>query len=389
MRGQGGYVLVVAVPLSEVDATLGHVLWIEIALGAGVLALLVLAAWLLVRRELRPLDDMAAAAGEIAGGDLTRRVEPAEPHTEVGRLGLALNAMLAQIEGAFAARAASEQRLRRFLADASHELRTPLTSIRGYAELFHRGADKRPQDLAVSMRRIEEEAQRMGVLVDDLLLLARLDDQRPLAREPLDMAALVADGIRDARAGAPGRTITLSVASAPAVSNPSGNATGSPVSGGDAGLRTAGEADLRTDGGSGSLWIVGDEHRLRQVVANLLSNATRHTPAGSPVEVELGVEESWVVLRVRDHGPGLSPEQAVRVFEPFYRSDAGRSREAGGAGLGLTIVKAIVDAHGGEVVVAGTPGGGATLSVRLPLESGVPTAVATGSQTDAGVAAAG
>ena len=237
--------------------------------------------------------------------------------------------MLAQIEQAFVERTASEARLRRFLADASHELRTPLTSIRGYSELFRRGAGARPEDLATSMRRIEEESARMGVLVDDLLLLARLDQGRPLERVPVDLARIAADAVDDARAVAPERQISLD----------------SPA----------------------SLTVEGDELRLREVAANLLSNAVEHTPPGSPIEVHLSEEERHAVVEVRDHGPGLSEEQRAAVFEPFYRSDTSRARERGGAGLGLAIVAAIVAAHGGEVRVSSEPGEGATFRVSLPL----------------------
>jgi len=327
--GQG--TLITAIPLTDVDETLSHVVWIEVLVTLGVLGLLGGLAWWLIRRELRPLDRMATTAGEIAAGDLSQRVSPAEPKTEVGRLGLALNDMLTQIERAFAAQEASEQRLRRFLADASHELRTPLTSIRGYAELFRRGADERPEDLAVSMRRIEDEARRMGVLVDDLLLLARLDADRPLAREHIDFAALVADCVRDARAADPDHDITLA---APA-----------------------------------QLPMTGDGDRLRQVVANLLANAVRHTPSQTPVEVTVETDDGQdaATLRVRDHGPGLSEDQLDKVFVAFYRTDSARDRDSGGSGLGLAIVKTVVEAHGGSIEAASVPGDGATFTVRLPV----------------------
>ncbi len=343
--------LIVAVPLTEVDETLARVMWIEIVVTLAALVALGGTAWWLVRRELRPLDRMATTAGEIAAGDLSQRVQPAERTTEVGRLGLALNEMLAQIERAFAAQEASEQRLRRFLADASHELRTPLTSIRGYAELFRRGAGERPEDLAVSMRRIEDEARRMGVLVDDLLLLARLDADRPLAQETVDFAALVADCVRDATAADPEQGISLA--------------------------------------GPDRLLLTGDADRLRQVVMNLLTNAVRHTPPQTPVEVRLELDRTaasrtgtaaqdqsradgtppagTAVLTVRDHGPGLPPDQLDRVFEAFYRVDTGRARDTGGSGLGLAIVKTVVEAHGGAVVVESAPGEGAAFVVRLPL----------------------
>jgi two-component system, OmpR family, sensor kinase len=325
----GRGVLVVAIPLTEVTQTLNRLLLVEGLVAAAVLVGLGALSWWTVRRELRPLERIEGTAGAIAAGDLSRRVDVVDPRTEVGRLGRSLNAMLAQIEHAFSERTASEARLRRFLADASHELRTPLTSIRGYSELFRRGAGARPEDLATSMRRIEEESARMGVLVDDLLLLARLDQGRPLERVPVDLARIAADAVDDARAVAPDRQISLE----------------SPA----------------------SLTIDGDELRLREIAANLLSNAVEHTPAGSPIEVHLSVENGHAVLAVRDHGPGLSEDERGAVFEPFYRSDPSRARERGGAGLGLAIVAAIVAAHGGEVRVSSEPGEGATFRVSLPV----------------------
>jgi two-component system, OmpR family, sensor kinase len=320
--------LVVAIPLTDVEDTLSRLRLIEGIVSGSVLLGLGLLSYWLVRRGLRPLDRIGETAGAIAAGDLTRRVEPTDERTEIGRLGLALNAMLAQIEAAFEERRASEARLRRFVADASHELRTPLTSIRGYSELFRRGADSRPEDLATSMRRIEAEASRMGVLVDDLLLLARLDQGRPLEREPVDLARIAADAAESARAIAPDRPITLDV--------------------------------------QGPTSVLGDEGRLRQVVDNLLDNARVHTPAGTPVEVKVGTDGHDVVLSVADEGPGLSQDLAPRVFERFYRGDPVRSRGTGGVGLGLSIVSAIVEAHGGSVAASSVDGAGATFEVRLP-----------------------
>jgi len=321
--------LIVAIPLTEVSATLDRLLAVELVV-SGIALLLVagFALWL-VRLGLRPLEGIGTTAGAIAAGDLSRRVEPATERTEVGRLGLALNAMLAQIEAAFEERRASENRLRRFVADASHELRTPLTSIRGYAELFRRGADSRPEDLAKSMQRIEAEAARMGVLVDDLLLLARLDQGRPLEREPLDLARIVEEAVDSARAVEPDRPIDVELHA--------------PTS------------------------VIGDEGRLRQVVDNLLDNARVHTPASSRVRVTLGPDDDGsVLLTVADEGPGLPAETATRAFERFYRGDPSRSRSMGGAGLGLAIVAAIVEAHGGTVTVRSEEGAGATFEVRLP-----------------------
>ncbi len=326
--GPGQGTLVVAIPLAEVTATLHRLVVVAIVVSAVVLLLVAgLALWL-VRVGLRPLQGIGDTAGAIAAGDLSRRVEPADERTEVGRLGLALNSMLTQIEAAFDERRASEDRLRRFVADASHELRTPLTSIRGYAELFRRGADARPRDLARSMGAIEAEARRMGVLVDDLLLLARLDQGRPLEREPVDLAAVAGAAVESARTIAPDRPVELLV--------------------------------------EGSSTVPGDEGRLRQVIDNLLDNARVHTPAGTPVRVRLRTEDGRVVLVVEDEGPGLPPEVEARAFERFYRGDPTRSRDTGGAGLGLSIATAIVEAHGGGITASTREGPGARFEVRLP-----------------------
>jgi two-component system OmpR family sensor kinase len=323
-----GGTLVVAIPLTEVRATLARLLGLEALIGGLVLVLVAVLAGPLVRIGLRPLTGMGETAGAIAAGDLTRRVEPAEEKTEVGRLGIALNTMLSHIESAFEQRRRSEERLRRFVADASHELRTPLTSIRGYAELFRRGADTRPEDLAKSMANIEAEAARMGVLVDDLLLLARLDQGRPLEREAVDLVGVVTDAVEGARAVEPDRTIELTAA--------------------------------------GPVDVVGDAGRLRQVVDNLLDNARVHAP-DAPVQVRVALQGTDAVLEVTDEGPGIDPEVASRVFERFTRGDPSRSRGTGGVGLGLSIVAAIVEAHGGEVTASSTEGTGARIIVRLPV----------------------
>jgi two-component system, OmpR family, sensor kinase len=320
--------VIVGIPLSDVNDTLNRLLLVEVLVSGAVLAALaVLARWI-VRRGLRPLDDMAEAAGEIAGGQLGRRVTPADDHTEVGRLGRALNSMLGEIEEAFSVRAASEERLRRFLADASHELRTPLTSIRGYAELFDLGAKERPADLATSMRHIRHEADRMTVLVDDLLLLARLDRQRPLDLTPADLVPVIRRATEAAQVNAVGHRLRLSVPD--------------------------------------RLVIPCDADRVRQVLDNLLANAVRHSPPGAPVEVTLVPAQTHVTLLVRDHGPGVSEEESSRIFEPFHRADFARARDEGGAGLGLAIVAAIARAHGGAVGVRRPDGGGAEFWVILP-----------------------
>jgi two-component system OmpR family sensor kinase len=258
-------------------------------------------------------------------------VQPAENRTEIGRLGLALNAMLGQIEQAFAERRASEDRLRRFLSDASHELRTPLTSIRGYAELFRLGAAAKPADTARALQRIEAEAERMGVLVEDLLALARLDEMREPLREPVALAPLLRDAAADARAMAPDRTINVAT-------------------------------------GDAELTVSGDPHQLRQVLANLVGNALTHTPDGTPLDLSLHTAAGLARLEVRDHGPGLpAGTDPAALFERFWRAERGRARGKAGAGLGLAIVAEIVAAHGGSVSAANVRGGGAAFIVELPL----------------------
>jgi two-component system OmpR family sensor kinase len=324
-----GEFLVLALPMTEAQATLGHLLLLEGIVGAVVLLTGGALAWWLVRVSLRPLARIEEPAAASAAGDLGRRVEPASANTEVGKLGLALNAMLAQIELAFAERTRSEQKLREFMAAASHELRTPLTSIRGYAEMLRRGAEASPEDAGQARRRIEEESVRMTGLVDDMLLLARLDQGRPLEQQGVDLARLASDACADARAVARTRRISLDAPD--------------------------------------HLWFSGDEARLRQAIGNLVRNAIVHTPAHAPVEVTVRALEGSAVLEVADHGRGLPAAERARVFEPFYRSDAGRSRDRGGAGLGLSIVAAVVAAHAGQVEVLDTPGGGATFRVTLPI----------------------
>lgn len=328
----------VALPLTQVDTTTTQLAVLLAAIGVGVVLVGSVAGWWAVRRSLRPLREIEDVAGAIAGGDLTRRVPAAPPTTEVGRLAAALNAMLAQLEHAFAVRTASEDRMRRFVSDASHELRTPLATIRGYAELYRMGAASEPEEVAATVDRMSDAAVRMTGLVDSLLHLARLDEGPALAREPVDLAVLAADAAADLRALDPTRPVQV-VPLAPATS----------VTGAVA---------------------LGDEARLRQVTANVVGNTARYTPAGSPVEIAVGLvpgEDGPVAaLEVRDHGPGIAPEHVDRVFERFYRVDTGRAREQGGTGLGLAIVAAVVAAHAGHVRVLETPGGGMTLRVELP-----------------------
>jgi two-component system, OmpR family, sensor kinase len=359
--------IIVGVDVSSVYRTVGGLALIDLILSAVVLVALAIAGIAIVRSSLRPLTDIELTAGAIAAGDLSRRVPDRDPRTEVGRLGRSLNAMLAQVEAAFHAREKSEagarrseEKMRQFVADASHELRTPLTAIRGYAEYYRQrggvgngarhaapaGAEPGPADggrltepdMDRIMQRVEQESARMGVLVEDMLLLARLDQQRPIECRPVDLLTLAADAVQDARMIAPRRKIELTV-------------------------------------GHGTAFLVlGDEARLRQVITNLMSNALSHTPDGTPIDVRLlahGPDGRLLVpsvtLEVDDHGPGLSQEQAERVFERFYRADQARGRKTGGAGLGLAIVAALVAAHGGAVGVDTAPGRGAMFWITLPL----------------------
>jgi two-component system OmpR family sensor kinase len=368
----GSGITMISQSLAAIDQTIHRLVGVQIAVGIILLVILAGVGTFVVRRSLRGLEDVEHTAVAIAGGDLSRRVPERDPRTEVGRLSLALNQMLGQIESAFAQRTASEfaarrsedtarrsedtarrseeaarqseeaarqseNRMRRFVADASHELRTPLTSIRGFAELTRqRGGSADP----ATMRRIEDEAKRMGLLVDDLLLLARLDQQRPLTRRPVDLLTLAGDSVHDAAAVQPDRVVKLQI-----------------LDGSDAPV------------------VTGDEARLRQVLGNLVSNALHYTPIEAPITLSVGTRatagQAEAILEVSDSGPGLTTEQKARVFERFYRADSARTRVTGGSGLGLSIVAGLVAAHEGKVTVTDTPGGGATFTVHLPLAEGV------------------
>jgi two-component system OmpR family sensor kinase len=320
--------ILVALPLREVDQTLDELVLVEAIVVASVIIVLVGLGWIVIRVALRPLDQMGRVATAIAGGDLSRRVSPSTPRTEVGRLGLSLNRMLVRIEEAFADGARSEERRKQFLSDASHELRTPLASIRGYAELFRLGPAQDPEALERAMARIESEATRMGVLVEDLLALARLDELPEARRVPVDLGELATQAAIDARVTAPDRTITL-------------------------------EAE-------GPLEVLGDPDALRRVLCNLMANAVIHTPAGTPVELRAFRDGDDVVVEVRDHGPGLPGGAEERAFERFWRADGGRTRGPAGSGLGLSIVKEIVRSHHGIARAERRPGEGARFIVRLP-----------------------
>ena len=342
----------VAQSLGNVDGTVGRLAKLETVVGILVLLAVAVVARLIVRRSLRPLEKVEATAAAIAAGDLSRRVpDDAHPATEVGRLSAALNGMLHQIEGAFAEREASEagarrseERMRRFIADASHELRTPLTSIHGFADLVGRGAVGELPDVVRMVARIEGEADRMRALVEDLLLLARLDEQRPLELLPVSLVDVAADVVLDAQALAPGRSIELEVTTGAAPST------------------------------------LGDAVRLRQVVTNLVRNALVHTPTDAAITVRLSATDTeggpWAVLEVHDTGPGLTADNAAKVFGRFFRVEESRNRDQGGTGLGLSIVRAVVAAHHGRVEVDTAPGEGATFRVLLPLAPDTPLSVA-------------
>jgi two-component system OmpR family sensor kinase len=379
--------LVVGQNLGTLGTDIGYLTGLDVIVGLVIMLGLGVVSVAVVRANLRPLDDIEETAEQIAAGHLNRRVPDRDPRTEVGRLGRSINTMLTQIESAFHAReqseeaaVASEERMRRFIADASHELRTPLTAIRGFAEYYRqrggvavppagpadqaaipagregdsaapaRPAGSRdglsPEDLDRIMRRVEGEAARMGVLVEDLLLLARLDQQRPIEHQPVDLLVLAADAVQDTRMIAPGRPVNLTVEP------------------------------------GGAFLVLGDEVRLRQVIGNLMSNALTHTPDGTPIDIRLGsglIDSApsypggparavpAAILDIADQGDGLTPEQAERVFERFYRADQARNRKSGGSGLGLAIVSALVSAHGGTATVQSSPGQGATFRITLPL----------------------
>ncbi|KRE60613.1 HAMP domain-containing sensor histidine kinase [Nostocoides sp. Soil756] len=324
-------VVAVGVPLETVSHTVTRLLLSTALLGTLALALSLVLGHFAVRRAFRPLRRIEDTAATIAAGDLTQRIPVRQADDEVTSLSRSLNVMLARIESAFAVREASEERMRQFVADASHELRTPLATVRGYAELYRQGAVSDPEGVATAMGRIEAESGRMSTLVEDLLVLARLDEEPEERPTDVDLTVLAADAVADARVRAPGRRIQL----------------------------------LGRGGELGPTVVRGAEQRLRQVVTNLVANALRHTPDGTPVEVVVGVDDGVPVLEVRDHGDGVPPDIATKVFERFFRADPSRGRGSGGSGLGLAIVAAIVAAHQGRVGVARTAGGGATFVVRF------------------------
>jgi two-component system OmpR family sensor kinase len=332
-----GDVLVTGLPLSSTADAVRRLVAVELLVGLLALAAAALAAVLVIRRTLRPLDRVAATATRVselplASGEvqLAERVPPedTDPATEVGQVGTALNRMLDHVEGSLAARQESETRVRQFVADASHELRTPLSSIRGYAELVGRQRAEVPTDVGHAMRRVESEALRMSELVEELLLLARLDAGRELASEEVDLTALIVDTVSDAHAAGPAHRWQVDLPDTPVL-------------------------------------VPGDPARLHQVLVNLLANVRSHTPQGTTATVRLRIEDGGAVLQVTDDGPGIPAALRPHVFERFARGDASRSRAAGSTGLGLAIVHAVVTAHGGLIEVSSEPGR-TVFSVRLP-----------------------
>jgi two-component system, OmpR family, sensor kinase len=324
-------VYVTAVLIDDELATVRRLIAVEVLGALAILTALGIVTWWMLRLGIKPVKDMTHTATLIAAGDMSVRVPESTPGTEPAELAVALNQMLGRIETALDERAQSEQRLRQFVADASHELRTPITTIRGYAELYRHGGLRTEDELADAMRRTEQEAGRMGRLVDDMLVLAKLDQHRPLDARPVDLAALASDAAADARAAAPARDITLDV--------PDGTAV-----------------------------VVGDEDRLRQVIANVVGNALVHTAGDVRIAIRVTAENGSVVLEVDDRGPGMAADVADRVTERFFRADPARSRHRGGSGLGLSIVDATVSAHGGSVDIDSEKGRGTTVRLTMPAQ---------------------
>jgi two-component system, OmpR family, sensor kinase len=322
--------VVVSTSLDSVDKTLKELRWLFLLISLLVLISIGVIARSTIKLALKPLNQIEGTAASIAAGDYSARLPESNPKTEVGRLTATFNTMLSRIEQAFAVRAESEDRLRRFVADASHELRTPLTAIRGFAELHRQGAVQGEAKVAELVGRIENESKRMGSLVEDLLLLARLDQSREIAKDPVDINHLVAEAIASARAAGPDHPITF--------------------------LKTGEE-----------IFVLGDSMRIHQAVSNLLANARTHTPAGTQIKIEVNQSETDTKIIVSDNGPGLSEENQKRIFERFFRADPSRVRTSGeGSGLGLAIVDAVMQAHGGSVQVKSELGIGSSFTLRFP-----------------------
>ena len=325
--------VVVAQSFEDIDRTLNRLQGLFILIGLVMIFFIALASRKVIQVGLRPLATVEATAERIAEGDLTARLPDLKPNTEVGRLVSTLNTMLGRIEESFAARVESESKLRRFVADASHELRTPITAIRGFAELHRQGAVTGEEKTKELIGRIENESKRMGSLVEDLLLLARLDQSREMKSEPVNLTKLTSDAVESARVAGPAHTVNY---------------------------------QQPTE----EIYALGDNDRIHQVVANLLANARTHTPAGTVIDVSVAQSEDGVRIRISDNGPGLSDKDQTRIFERFYRADSSRVRTDGeGTGLGLSIVDAVMRAHAGQVSVESKPGEGATFTLFFPLSS--------------------
>ncbi|MHA7985714.1 sensor histidine kinase [Rathayibacter sp. CAU 1779] len=406
---------IIAISTAPLDNTLASYLSIFFSFGVIVVIIGAFLTRALVTTTFRPLREVERTAAEIADGDFSQRLGGATPNTEVGRLNRSLNTMLNRIDRAFKDRARSIEQMRRFVGDASHELRTPLVSVRGYAELYRMGALQTPEEVAQAMERIEKEAVRMGLLVEDLLELARLDETKPLNLGVVDLVPLAHDAALDANAGNPDRTVSVRL-SLPQLPPPppgpssEGAADARPAEAADepSPSRSAAGTTSRNTGSQGPIGFAGatlarlrrrprkadpgvetapleladipepprvralvmaEENKLRQVIANLIGNAVRYTPSGSPIEIEVSADpdRNVAVLSVIDHGDGIPPQIREKIFQRFWRADTSRTRETGGSGLGLAIVASIVGAHHGTVEAVETPGGGATFRVTLPL----------------------
>ncbi len=330
-NGQG--TVVAAQSLESLDRTVGKLGFFFLLIGLLLISLIAIASRIVIKVGMQPLEDVEVTAELIAAGDLSARMPDANPHTEVGRLVTSLNSMLGRIESSFDARTESENKLRRFVADASHELRTPLTAIRGFSELFRQGAVSGEEPTRELIGRIEGESKRMGALVEDLLLLARLDQSREMEAKPVDLEAVLESAVASARAAGKDHPVTF------------------------------------TESGE-ELFAIGDEARIHQVIANLLANARAHTPAGTTIDVTVQKDVDGIRISVADNGPGISEENQKKIFERFYRADPSRVRVDGeGSGLGLSIVDAVMTAHGGNVTVQSELGKGANFTLFFTLAS--------------------
>ena len=325
-------IVIASISLEDVDDSIARLQYLMLLIGVATMILIIVLSRRAITISLKPLAAVESTAEAIAEGNLSARLPIAKPETEVGRLVGSLNQMLTRIEDSFAVRVKSEEKLRRFVADASHELRTPLTAIRGFAELHRQGAVTGEEKTRELIGRIEDESIRMGTLVEDLLLLARLDQSPEIEREPVNLNELIHSASESARASSPEHQISMILPDE-------------------------------------ELFILGDRNRIFQVVANLLENARNHTPAGSSIQVSLTESEDEIKIEVADNGPGIDKHDLERIFERFYRADSSRTRtrKSEGSGLGLSIVKAVMQAHGGDVTVDSTMGVGSSFTLHFPI----------------------